>query len=59
MLLVYFIWRKDIVGVLGQGTGWMIYLRNLVLIYESRAKDLRGHEMVPAEEPAEVEAAGT
>lgn len=33
MLLVYFIWRKDIVGILGQGLGWMIYIRNLSLIY--------------------------
>ncbi len=33
MLLVYFIWRRDIVGVLGQSTGWMIYVRNLWLIY--------------------------
>ena len=24
MLLVYFIWRKDIVGILGQGLGWFI-----------------------------------
>ena len=35
MLIIYFIWRKDIVGVLGQATGWMIYLRNLRLIYRS------------------------
>jgi lipid-A-disaccharide synthase-like uncharacterized protein len=33
MLLSYFIWRKDLVGVLGQGTGWLIYVRNLYLIY--------------------------
>lgn len=33
MLLVYFLWRKDIVGVLGQSTGWFIYSRNLWLIY--------------------------
>lgn len=33
MLLVYFCWRKDIVGIIGQGLGWMIYLRNLMLIY--------------------------
>lgn len=32
MLLVYFIWRRDIVGILGQATGWIIYIRNLVLI---------------------------
>ena len=33
MLLVYFIWRKDLVGILGQSTGWLIYARNLYLIY--------------------------
>jgi len=33
MLVIYFIWRKDIVGVLGQCTGWTIYVRNLWLIY--------------------------
>lgn len=36
MLLVYFIWRRDIVGVLGQATGWVIYLRNLLLIHRAR-----------------------
>jgi len=37
MLLVYFIWRRDIVGILGQATGWVIYIRNLVLIRRSRS----------------------
>jgi lipid-A-disaccharide synthase-like uncharacterized protein len=37
MLLVYFIWRRDIVGILGQATGWIIYVRNLILIRRSRA----------------------
>ncbi len=32
MLIVYFVWRQDIVGVLGQSTGWAIYLRNLWMI---------------------------
>lgn len=36
MLLVYFLWRRDIVGVLGQATGWFIYVRNLVLIRRAR-----------------------
>lgn len=36
MLLIYFIWRRDIVGVLGQATGWGIYIRNLILIRRSR-----------------------
>lgn len=33
MLLIYFSWRRDIVGVLGQSAGWMIYMRNLWMIY--------------------------
>lgn len=33
MLMIYFIWRKEIVGFLGQSTGWIIYLRNLWFIY--------------------------
>lgn len=39
MLLVYFVWRKDIVGVLGQATGWLIYLRNLRLIYRAGSEE--------------------
>jgi lipid-A-disaccharide synthase-like uncharacterized protein len=40
MLVTYFIWRKDIVGFLGQGAGWLIYGRNLWMIYHPRpAKD--------------------
>jgi lipid-A-disaccharide synthase-like uncharacterized protein len=37
MLLIYFTWRRDIVGILGQMTGWIIYVRNLTLIRRSRA----------------------
>ncbi len=33
MLMVYFVWRKEIVGFLGQSTGWFIYVRNLWFIY--------------------------
>lgn len=33
MLMVYFIWRKDPVGFLGQATGWIVYIRNLWFIY--------------------------
>ncbi|MBK7874607.1 MAG: lipid-A-disaccharide synthase N-terminal domain-containing protein [Planctomycetes bacterium] len=39
MLFVYFVWRKDIVGILGQSTGVFVYARNLVLIYRARAAD--------------------
>ncbi len=37
MLLVYFVWRKEPIGVLGQATGWFIYVRNLWLIYHTPA----------------------
>lgn len=33
LLVVYFVWRKDVVGILGQSTGFLIYARNLRLIY--------------------------
>ncbi len=33
MLLVYFMWRWDPIGILGQAFGWFIYVRNLWLIY--------------------------
>ena len=31
-LLAYAIWRKDPVFILGQGTGLVVYIRNLILI---------------------------
>ncbi len=37
MLLAYFLWRRDLVGVLGQCAGWVVYVRNLWLIYRERA----------------------
>jgi lipid-A-disaccharide synthase-like uncharacterized protein len=37
LLCVYFIWRKDIVGVVGQSTGIFVYVRNLALIYRRAA----------------------
>lgn len=39
-LFVYFVWRKDIVGVLGQATGVVIYARNLRLIHKERQRVL-------------------
>ncbi len=36
MLIIYFIWRVDIVGIIGQSTGWFIYVRNLWFIYGGR-----------------------
>ncbi len=40
MLLCYFLWRQDIVGILGQSLGLGIYVRNLVLIRNTARKHL-------------------
>jgi lipid-A-disaccharide synthase-like uncharacterized protein len=36
-LLAYAIFRRDPVFILGQSTGFLVYLRNLMLIYRKRA----------------------
>jgi lipid-A-disaccharide synthase-like uncharacterized protein len=37
-LFTYFVWRVDIVGVLGQSTGIVIYARNLRLIHKEKER---------------------
>ena len=37
MLLAYFLWRRDIVGILGQSFGLIIYVRNIYFIYNAPA----------------------
>ncbi len=41
MLFIYFVWRQDPIGVLGQSTGVVIYARNLRLIYKHRRREAR------------------
>jgi lipid-A-disaccharide synthase-like uncharacterized protein len=36
ILLLYAIHRKDPVFILGQSTGFIVYIRNLMLIYKKR-----------------------
>ncbi len=38
MLIIYFVWRVDIVGIIGQSTGWFIYMRNLWFIHSRPAE---------------------
>jgi len=37
-LFAYFVWRVDIVGVMGQSTGIVIYARNLRLLHKEKNK---------------------
>ena len=36
--IAYFAWRQDVVGVLGQCSGVVIYARNIRLIYKHRRR---------------------
>lgn len=47
-LFTYFVWRVDVVGVLGQSTGIVIYARNLRLIYKQKQRGDRQLEEEPA-----------
>lgn len=39
LLFAYFIWRRDIVGVIGQASGIVIYVRNIRLIWRQGHAD--------------------
>lgn len=41
-LLTYFVWRRDVVGILGQVTGVFVYARNLWLIRLHRTQAAEG-----------------
>lgn len=40
-LFTYFVWRTDVVGVLGQSTGVVVYARNLRLIKKEKRRERR------------------
>ena len=43
-LFAYFVWRRDMVGLLGQSTGVVIYARNLRLIHKQKLRVARDAE---------------
>ena len=53
MLLAYFLWRRDVVGILGQGIGLAIYVRNLHLIYLTpRQPESTSEQVDSSDQPA-------
>lgn len=48
MLFAYFAWRQDLVGVIGQTSGLVIYARNIRLIYKHRRRERRSTETAVA-----------
>ena len=49
MLLTYFILRREPIGILGQGLGWIVYIRNLMLIHRDQRRTGQSHPTDPAE----------
>lgn len=47
-LFTYFVWRVDIVGVMGQSTGIVIYARNLRLLHKEKCRDQSDQHSQPA-----------
>jgi lipid-A-disaccharide synthase-like uncharacterized protein len=44
-LFSYFVWRQDPIGILGQASGIVIYMRNLRLIYKHKRRTARAHAL--------------
>lgn len=51
MLFAYFVWRNDVVGVLGQTSGVVIYARNIQLIRKQARREARAAATVPPAQP--------
>lgn len=56
MLMLYFLWRRDPIGLLGQSFGWFIYVRNLWMIYRPQVPH---HDAIMTAEEAEAESGVT
>ncbi|NQX90466.1 MAG: lipid-A-disaccharide synthase N-terminal domain-containing protein [Halioglobus sp.] len=42
LLLCYFLWRRDPIGILGQAFGFLVYARNLTFIYAGASRGRPG-----------------
>lgn len=51
LLFTYFAWRQDLVGVLGQSSGLVIYARNIRLIAKQRRREREAAAAVAAIDP--------
>lgn len=58
VLFSYFAWRQDVVGVIGQTTGVVIYARNIRLQFKQRRREARSQNIVePSTAAGEIEGA--
>jgi lipid-A-disaccharide synthase-like uncharacterized protein len=54
-LFSYFVWRQEPIGILGQASGIVIYIRNIRLIYKQKRRLARAVGLIEAR-PEEVDA---
>ncbi len=54
MMFIYFVWRIDFVGVIGQSSGVVIYARNLRLIHKQKRRAERDNLVSADPEPGET-----
>ncbi len=58
VLFSYFAWRQDVVGVIGQTTGVVIYARNIRLQFKQRRREARSQNTVePSPAAGDIEGA--
>lgn len=55
MLFTYFAWRQDVVGVLGQTSGVVIYARNIRLIHKHRRREADSAIATASPDPSDTE----
>lgn len=58
-LFIYFVWRQDIVGVIGQSSGLVIYARNIRLIHKKRRRDAKTAPAVESDSTNPAQPQGT
>jgi lipid-A-disaccharide synthase-like uncharacterized protein len=39
MLMIYFVLRREPIGMLGQSVGWIVYSRNIYLLHKAKGKE--------------------
>lgn len=54
LLFAYFVWRQDVVGVLGQSSGLVIYARNIRLIHKRNRREAKAAALQAGQPPPDA-----
>lgn len=47
MLMIYFVLRREPIGMLGQSVGWIVYSRNIYLLHKAKNKETDDDDTAP------------